>query len=862
MSHSWEIKEKDNVNIKIPSGFKSYQIGSISLFKLINSDKGKYKDAEEVSIAVKNLIVKTELKRLKSVLKKIKGSNFKSVDTVFYKNKVESLIKNFEKNAFENLSLEIEKMIRENINGGKLSSYEMLIDNTIHGYKNFWTKEYPELEKYESLYLNFKKNTLNSLNNFEKSIKFYKNNLKNIDRTLFKELDRALSIYEIELNSSSIIKKNHIFKKSISNDNLLEQNYKDISKFESWMKLETLIKKAVETTSKIDEEKNILQRKYKELNIQFEKYEFYMKATYFDFSKEVENFLADFEERFEKLSNPEIFSLKSEINNLCIKLDTFIEKVNKPEKTIKQFLDSKDFNFLIIRGKAGTGKTTLIKQIIKTYYKNKTLLPILKDIINSKEVIVSAPTRVACANIRHRKIWHSRTIQHIVTEFENKKKRGIVIDSDLDKTKLLILDESSMVGKILFKRINNIFKHHISSGKLKIVFIGDDAQLTPPNEPVSPTLSKKELDETYNSSLPKSGLELDLEIDFRLSSSFNSEYISFLEDLRNTKIDHKNIIKDMNSRLLENNSVGVVEEDNRVVSFFNKWVDIGINVKNRLDNEESFDEILYSLKKKDSFENEQFSMSEIFSAFEMFKNQTNYRPKLVELYSKFYPNVEKRIKNPKDLNTVISLFRSNEQVAHVNMDIRKYLFNHELKNDEYICRGEVLKVERTAFNESLYDDESLYRGDTFVLVSEPHQISGDFYEVKLCKINQNIRNPIKLFLDKFLNVDKTLTAVIWTGGLRYLNENNGKYLEDKELNSKFKEDIKNMSKSSDQNFIDKINKSYCVSYDYAKVTYGSQGGEWDTVIIQSGDIWTNNKDAHRYVYTAFTRAREKVYLYS
>ena len=882
MAHSWEVKERNNVNIKIPAGFKSYTVGPILIFKLINSEKGKYKDSEEVANVVTNLIIEAELKKLKIALRKINKKYFKGFDKVFYKNQVKSLIKKFENNTFEILTFEIHKMLHEQNNSSMLNNYELLIDSVVNGFRNFWTHEYPELEKYETIYRNFKRDTLNSLEEFETSIKSYKKYLKNIDRNIFKQLDEALLHYEIELNPSSIIKKNHTFKKLISDDNLLEENYKNISKFESWLNIRILLAQAIETTIKkaeaeriaqekakadakaeadrVNKEKININKKYRELNNQYEKYKSYVQIIDNDYSKEIENFLFDLKDRFIKLNTSEILSLKPELDTFFNKLQTYIHKINEPEETINLFLESKNINFLIVRGKAGVGKTTLIKQIIKTYYSGNTLLPLFKDLINSKEIVVTAPTRVACANIRQRKIWHSRTIQHIVNEFE--KNPYYRVNSDLNKIKLLIIDESSMVGELLFKRINNIFAKNISNGQLKIVFIGDEAQLTPINENVSPTLSKKRLESAYNVNNGYKGLELDLNIDFRLSSNFNSEYISFLEDLRNSNIDHKNIIKDMTSRLLASNSVGVVEEDNQVVSFFNKWVDIGIYVKERLDNEESFDDILYSLNKRENFQNNLFSTSDVFAAFELYKNQINQRPKLVELYSKFYPDVEKRIENPKNLNTIMSLFRTNEQAAHVNVNIRNYLFNHKLKENEYICKGEVLKVELTAFDESLYNDERLYRGDTFVVVSEPNLVSDNFYEIKLCQINQNISNPITFFLDKYLNITKTIRAVVWTGGLKYSVDSNGKYLENKKLKKLFLENIKNSKTSLDENTLKKINNSYCVSYDYAKVTFASQGGEWDNIIIQSGDVWTNVKDSHRYLYTAFTRARKKVYLYS
>ena len=52
MAHSWEIKQANSKHINIPSGFKSYEIGPITVFKLVNSDKGSYKSIDEISDAI------------------------------------------------------------------------------------------------------------------------------------------------------------------------------------------------------------------------------------------------------------------------------------------------------------------------------------------------------------------------------------------------------------------------------------------------------------------------------------------------------------------------------------------------------------------------------------------------------------------------------------------------------------------------------------------------------------------------------------------------------------------------------------------------------------------------------------------
>ena len=863
MSHTWEIIET-NKSKHLPSGFRIYEIGHIRIYKLINTETGSYKNIEAVSIAAKNKIINTEIEKLKSASRDIKqkhnSGSLRGIDVRNIINNINSLIKRFQNNDFEDLTFEIQTMLKENINGAKVNNYELLIDKSVFGFKRFWSEEYPKFEQYQIIFYEFKKRTLAALEDLENYIKLNKKIFKEIEPKEFNKLEDALTRYEIQLNSNSIIKKNHFFKKLISDENLLEENFKNHQTFTSWLSLKNILQEIVEYKTKLVNQKNEFVKTVKEINIKFEKYKATLNIVNESYVIELEDFLTRYERIIKNLNTSDIFSLNSELRKYYDSLNEYIRKIDNPKIVIEQFLENKSLKFLVIKGKAGTGKTTLIKQIIKTYYKDSSLLARFKEIINSKEIIVSAPTKVACANIRQRRIWHARTIQHILSNFENVY---------IEKTKILILDESSMIGTKLFNRINDKFQANILNGDLKIVFIGDSAQLTPVEDTtISPTLIKGQLESKYNKYFREGfinngvGLEIELEIDYRLSNNFDAEYISFLEDLRNSKIDHKNVIKDLNKRLLLSNSVENVEEENPVVRFFNLWVDIGINVKDRLDSNESFEEILYSLNKRENFKKEKFTTSDIFTAFEIYKSQKDYRPKLVELYSKYYPKVNQRIENPKNLNTVMSLFRTNNQVAHVNMNIRNYLFEHELNNDDYICKGEVLRVEATAYDESLYDDERLYRGDTFIVVSDPIKINEDFHIVKIRQVNRNILNPVKLFFDKYLNSEKVSEIVVWTAGLKILNESNGKYLEDKKLKEQFHESIKKSLLTAEQHLIEKLKDSYSVSYDYAKVTHASQGGEWDNIIIQSGDVWTNTKDSHRYLYTAFTRARKKVYLYS
>ena len=106
--------------------------------------------------------------------------------------------------------------------------------------------------------------------------------------------------------------------------------------------------------------------------------------------------------------------------------------------------------------------------------------------------------------------------------------------------------------------------------------------------------------------------------------------------------------------------------------------------------------------------------------------------------------------------------------------------------------------------------------------------------------------------------------VVWIGDLIELKDNNEELLEDKELSkiyNQITDEITNLRLDPDFSHgltKEDISKIARVKYDYARVSFAAQGGEWDKVIIQLEDTW----DESRFLYTCFTRAMEKNYIFN
>lgn len=159
-------------------------------------------------------------------------------------------------------------------------------------------------------------------------------------------------------------------------------------------------------------------------------------------------------------------------------------------QNLEDFLESNDSVFLL-KGYAGTGKTTLVKGVIDTLSSEK------------KRFVVCAPTGRA-AKILKNKTGYGKTIHSTIYDFDNLQ----TINSDkedlaehsfqyyfpvvkLEQNTIIIVDEASMISSRenkneLFTFGSNILLNDLltfaqlhNNTNNKIIFIGDPAQLAP-----------------------------------------------------------------------------------------------------------------------------------------------------------------------------------------------------------------------------------------------------------------------------------------------------------------------------------------------------------------------------------------------
>lgn len=172
---------------------------------------------------------------------------------------------------------------------------------------------------------------------------------------------------------------------------------------------------------------------------------------------------------------------------------------------IVDFLNSPGFGVFILKGYAGTGKTTLLSFVVK--YLNA----------RGKQYSLLAPTGRAAKVLQDKTQSHASTIHRHIYKFDNLEEKtmnpqdendveGVEFFYPLKSTDfeqhLYIVDEASMIGT---RRLDNEFLHFgtgsllqdlitfaFPMGQGKIVFIGDYAQLPPVGD-----ANSNALDENY-----------------------------------------------------------------------------------------------------------------------------------------------------------------------------------------------------------------------------------------------------------------------------------------------------------------------------------------------------------------------------
>ncbi|MBI9053496.1 MAG: AAA family ATPase [Bacteroidales bacterium] len=154
-------------------------------------------------------------------------------------------------------------------------------------------------------------------------------------------------------------------------------------------------------------------------------------------------------------------------------------------------MDNNPKKVFLIKGYAGTGKTTVVSALVNAFRKLKIKSVLLAPTGRAAKVLASYSK--ANAYTIHKKIYRQKSSKDGFGVF--------VIDSNLHSNTFFIVDESSMISNqsndiSVFgtgRLLDDLIKYVYNDKACKLILIGDTAQLPPVGINMSPALSAKEL---------------------------------------------------------------------------------------------------------------------------------------------------------------------------------------------------------------------------------------------------------------------------------------------------------------------------------------------------------------------------------
>ncbi len=442
-------------------------------------------------------------------------------------------------------------------------------------------------------------------------------------------------------------------------------------------------------------------------------------------------------------------------------------KQSKLFSLLVDFLFSKNEKSLfLLKGYAGTGKTTTISTLVSSLWK-----------INQKSVLL-APTGRAAKVISvyskkqaftiHKKIYFPKKMPNGSVDF--------VLQNNKHTNTIFIVDEASMIpdrpqnGK-LFENgslLDDLISYVYSGRNCKLILIGDTAQLPPVKLKLSPALEESRLEVDYNKMVHQ------IELDEVTRQHQNSGILANATLLRTQ---------------IENNSI--------YFEFDLNFPDI-IRLEDGYDIEDSI---------TGSYNNDGVEDTAIIVRSNKRANQYNQ-----QIRSQIRGQ-ENEI-SPGDYVMVVK---------------NNYFWLKESSEAGFIANGDTCEVLRIHAIKELYGFK--------------------FAEVDIRMIDYPDQKPFEtvLLLDTLTSEKPSLT-----------------YEESNKLYEAVREDYTHEKSKYKQLLAVKKNvffNALQVKFSYAITCHKSQGGQWKTIFIEQPYLPEGlSKEYFRWLYTAITRAQEKLYL--
>jgi len=228
-------------------------------------------------------------------------------------------------------------------------------------------------------------------------------------------------------------------------------------------------------------------------------------------------------------------------------------------KQLHLFMNSKTANIYILGGYAGTGKTTVLRSLVNDY--------------GYSSFYFTAPTNKA-TNILQRTLCDNRakcsTIYSLlnINMVQKEDKLALSYPSEIAEVyRTIVIDEVSMLSSVLIQYLLRVAEHN----KIKLIFIGDSAQLPPIGEPSSPIFNiQSDYHYTLTEVVRYNDDMLEMATHIRECISESKKIVIPYTDSENIKVrKYDEFITD----LLKSITDGQFTSDSKVIAWRNKTVD-------------------------------------------------------------------------------------------------------------------------------------------------------------------------------------------------------------------------------------------------------------------------------------------------
>ncbi|WP_294453096.1 AAA family ATPase [uncultured Bacteroides sp.] len=444
------------------------------------------------------------------------------------------------------------------------------------------------------------------------------------------------------------------------------------------------------------------------------------------------------------------------------------EEQEKAMKCIADFLsEPKNDTLLLLKGYAGTGKTTLIGAVVKTLSEMRAGYVLMASTGRAAKVF-SHYSGFPAYTI-HKKIYRQKSFSNELDNFS--------LNDNLHKNTLFIVDEASMIsndgisgaafgsGRLL----DDLIEYVYAGQGCRLLIIGDDAQLPPVGEDESPALCAEVL----------RGYGLDV------TECILTEVIRYSG--RNGILTNATMLRD------------------------------------RMAADDIYDLPLLSLK---GFEDiSSVPGSELIEAINSSYNEVGMDETMIICRS----NKRAYLYNKGIRNTI--LYREDELNTGDILMIAKnnYHWTADCKEMDFIANGDIAVVRRVRRTQEMYG----FRFADVILSFPDHN---------------DIEFELKILLDTLHSDYPSLSREDSDRLFNAVMEDYSDITNKRERMKKLKED----------SFYNALQ----VKYAYAVTCHKAQGGQWKRIFIDQGYITedTFTPDYYRWLYTALTRASEKLYL--